>query len=111
MCFSEFRLQDVPLQMIALIANPVGGPAVWELMSARWEEVTKLLPSKTTHYLVSSITTFVSDRSFAERVAAFHLEHPVESGQRQVEQSVERMLVGVAFAERIRPGLARQLAP
>jgi puromycin-sensitive aminopeptidase len=110
MCFSEFRLQDVPLQIISLIANPVGGAAVWERMTARWDEVTKLVPSKTTHYLVNSITTFISDRGFAERVAAFHLEHPVDSGQRQVEQSVERMLVGVAFAERVRPGLARQLA-
>ncbi|HUD68775.1 MAG TPA: M1 family metallopeptidase [Acidimicrobiales bacterium] len=110
MCFSEFRLQDVPLQMIALIANPVGGPAVWEQMTARWDEVIKLLPSKTTHYLVNSITTFIADRAFAERVAGFHLEHPVDSGQRQVDQSVERMLVGVAFAERVRPDLARQLA-
>jgi len=110
MCFSEFRLQDVPLQVIALIANPVGGPSVWEKMTARWDEVITLLPSKTTHYLVNSITTFIADRAFAERVAGFHLEHPVDSGQRQVEQSVERMLVGVAFAERVRPGLARQLA-
>jgi puromycin-sensitive aminopeptidase len=110
MCFSEFRLQDVPLQIISLVANRVGGPAVWERMTARWDEVTKLVPSKTTHYLVNSITTFISDRGFAERVAAFHLEHPVDSGQRQIEQSVERMLVGVAFAERVRPGLARQLA-
>ena len=109
MCFGEFRLQDVPLQIIALIANPVGGPAVWEQMTARWDEVSTMLPSKTQHYLVNSVTTFIADRAFAERVAAFHLAHPVESGQRQVEQSVERMLVGVAFAERVRPGLANQL--
>jgi len=110
MCFSEFRLQDVPLQVISLVANPVGGPSVWEQLAGRWDEVTKLMPSKSTHYLVNSVTTFISDRTFAERVAAFHLEHPVESGQRQVEQSVERMLVGVAFAERVRLGLAQQLA-
>jgi puromycin-sensitive aminopeptidase len=110
MCFGEFRLQDVPLQIISLIANPVGGRTVWEEMTARWDEVIKLLPTKTTHYLVNSVTTFIADRAFAERVAAFHLEHPVDSGQRQVEQSVERMLVGVAFAERIRPGLTQYLA-
>ena len=80
-------------------------------MTRPWDEISKMLPSKSTHYLANSITTFVSDRAFAERVAEFHLGHPVDSGQRQVEQSVERMLVGVAFAERVRPVLARQLTP
>ena len=51
---------------------------------------------------MNSITTFVSDRAFAERVAAFHRAHPVESGQRQVEQSIERMLMGVGL-RRARP--------
>jgi len=110
LCFGEFRLQDVPLQMISLLANPVGGPAAWEQMTGRWEELHQLLPSKVVHYLVDSISTFVSDRAFAERVAAFHRDHPVDSGQRLVDQSVERMLTGVAFAERVRPGLAAQLA-
>jgi len=110
MCFGEFRLQDVPLQVISLLANPVGGPAVWERMASRWDEIHQTLPSKVVHYLVASISTFVSDRDFAERVAAFHREHPVDSGQRQVEQSIERMLTGVAFAERVRPTLAALLA-
>jgi hypothetical protein len=68
------------------------------------------MPSKAVHYLVNSITTFIADRAFAERVAAFHSGHPVESGQRQVEQSIERMLMGVAFAERVRPDLAAMLS-
>jgi puromycin-sensitive aminopeptidase len=110
MCFGEFRLQDVPLQMISLLANPEGGPAVWEQLAGRWDEINLMLPSKVLHYLVNSITTFVSDRAFAERVSAFHRAHPVDSGQRQVEQSIERMLLGVDFAERIRPDLSAQLA-
>jgi puromycin-sensitive aminopeptidase len=110
MCFGEFRLQDVPLQMISLLANPEGGPVVWEQLAERWDEINLMLPSKVLHYLVNSITTFVSDRAFAERVAVFHRAHPVDSGQRQVEQSIERMLLGVDFAERIRPDLAAQLA-
>jgi puromycin-sensitive aminopeptidase len=110
MCFGQFRLQDVPPQMIALLANPIGGPAAWERMTAQWDEIHQMLPSKVVHYLVDSITTFVRDRAFAERVAAFHHSHPVDSGQRQVEQSIERMLTGVGFAERVRPLLATQLA-
>jgi len=100
----------VPLQVIALLANPVGGPAVWSAMTARWDEMNQMLTSKVLHYLVTSITTFISDRAFAERVATFHRAHPVDSGQRQVEQAIERMLTGVAFAERVAPTLAGQLA-
>ena len=110
LCFGEFRVQDVPLQVIALLANPVGGPAVWSAMTARWDEMNQMLTSKVLHYLVTSITTFISDRAFAERVATFHRAHPVDSGQRQVEQAIERMLTGVAFAERVAPTLAGQLA-
>jgi hypothetical protein len=110
MCFSEFRLQDVPLQVVVMLANPVGGPAAWQMLADRWDEISELMPSKAVHYLVNSITTFIADRAFAERVAAFHSGHPVESGQRQVEQSIERMLMGVAFAERVRPDLAAMLS-
>jgi puromycin-sensitive aminopeptidase len=110
MCFSEFRLQDVPLQMMSLLANRTGGPAAWERLTGRWDDVTSMLPSKVVHYLVQSMVTFIADRGFAERVAAFHREHPVESGQRQIDQCIERMLTGVAFAERVRPTLTAQLA-
>ena len=110
MCFTEFRLQDVPLQVVSLLSNRTGGRDAWEQLSGRWDEMTTAMPSKVLHYLVTSITTFIADREFAERVAAFHLAHPVDSGQRQVEQSVERMLMGVAFAERVRPTLAAMLS-
>ena len=109
MCFDEFRLQDVPLQMVALLGNRTGGPAVWERLSSRWEEINAKLPPQTLHFLVISIVTFIQDRAFAGRVAAFHAAHPMESAQRQVDQRVERMLVGVDFAERVRPGLVTQL--
>ena len=56
MCFGELRLQDVPLQMISLLANRVGGPAAWAQLTTRWEEINQLLPSKVLHYLVDSIT-------------------------------------------------------
>ena len=70
-----------------------------------------MLPSKVLHYLVDSVMTFVADRAFAERVAEFHGEHPVESGPAPGRRSrVERMLDGVAFAPRVQPGLATQLA-
>jgi puromycin-sensitive aminopeptidase len=111
LCFTEFRLQDVPLVVLSVLANRTGGKAAWVRMTGRWDELARTMPSKSAAYLVRSVTTFIDDRAFAERVATFHREHPVESGQRQVEQDIERMLMGVAFAERVRPGLAAMFTP
>jgi len=91
--------------VISLIANRVGGPRAWELLTARWDEITTMMPAKAQSYLVAAIPTFIADPEFANRVAAFHLANPVASGQRSVEQDVERMLMGAAFAERVRPQL------
>ena len=55
------------------------------------------------------VSTLISDRAFAERVAAFHRTHPLENSQQRVDQAVERMFDGVAFAERARPTLADAL--
>jgi len=106
LCFSEFRLQDVPLLVISMIANRAGGPRAWELLVEKWDELLSFMPAKSQSYLVAAIPTFIADRPFAERVAEFHRAHPVASGQRSVEQDVERMLTGVAFAERVRPVLS-----
>jgi puromycin-sensitive aminopeptidase len=110
LCFTEFRLQDVPLVVLSLLANRTGGKAAWVKMADRWDDLMSKMPSKSASYLVTSVTTFIDDRAFAERVAAFHRAHPVESGQRSVDQDLERMLMGVAFAERVRPGLAAVFA-
>ena len=47
---------------------------------------------------------------FAAAVVQFLADHPLASGPRRVAQSVERLGVNVAFADRERDRLARQLA-
>ena len=109
-CFEWFRIQDAPHVLYNLMNNPVAGPAVWDQVAATWDETLAKIPPQLQMALGLGIGGFVDDAAFAERVAAFHRAHVLESGQPLVDQAVERMLHGSAFAERVRPGLLAQLA-
>jgi hypothetical protein len=108
-CFELFRVQDAPRVIVRLMVNPAGGPAVWEELSRAWVPTLARIPVLMQFAVAEGVSSFIGDRSVAERVAAFHRANPIEVGQRRVAQSVERMLDGVAFAERARPGLAAAL--
>jgi hypothetical protein len=59
--------------------------------------------------MLGGISQQISSASHARIVADFIVAHPLNSGQRTVLQDVERMSVGVAFAERETPRIATVL--
>jgi ERAP1-like C-terminal domain len=108
-CFELFRSQDVPFVILRLVSNPVAGAAVWESLATSWEDTLRQIPAPMHYFVGAGVATLISDRAFAERVAAFHRDHPIAISQSRVTQAVEQMFDGVAFAERARPGLADAL--
>jgi puromycin-sensitive aminopeptidase len=107
--FELFRGQDAPFVIAELLANPAGGPAVWEALAAAWDPTIARLSAGLQAPMVRGIASF-SDPALVDRVASFHATHPVDAGQRSVEQCVERMRHRAAFAQRVRPGLGDVLA-
>jgi hypothetical protein len=102
-CLIEFRSQDAPLIIPALMRNDATGPAVWRYVTEHWDEATKRISSNHHARLAGGITTFIRDPAFADEVEAFHLAHPVPGGYpATVEQQLERMRVGLEFASTIR---------
>jgi puromycin-sensitive aminopeptidase len=108
-CFEWFRSQDAPFVIVGLMGNSVGGEAVWEQVAATWDETRAKIPAQLQYSLGVGVSGLVGDAAFADRVAAFHRAHVLESGQPLIERAVERMLHGVAFAERVRPDLVELL--
>jgi puromycin-sensitive aminopeptidase len=108
-CFELFRAQDVPFVILRLVMNPVGGAAVWEALAASWEATLAKIPPSMQFVLGLGVSTLIADPALAARIAAFHRDHPIGTSQTRVEQAVEQMLNGVAFAERARPDLALAL--
>jgi hypothetical protein len=102
-CLREFRNQDGPLILPALMRNEATGPAVWRFMTDNWDEAMKRFPSNYHARLAYSVNTFIKDPAFAAEVEAFHLAHPVPGGYpANTTQSLERLRVGLAFADVIR---------
>ena len=97
-CFTEFRSQDAPIVLGILTRNASTGPAVWRYIVSRWDEALEKFPSSSQSRLALGVPMFISDEVFADVVEQFHTSHPLAGDQRTVEQQLERMRVGLAFA-------------
>ncbi|HET8990198.1 MAG TPA: M1 family metallopeptidase [Acidimicrobiales bacterium] len=106
-CFEEFRAQDAPLILPLLTMNERSGPAVWRYIASRWDDAkARFAPSQLAR-LASGTPTFLADPDLAAEVIAFHTAHPVPGGYpATVEQQLERLRVGLLFAEAIRAQFA-----
>jgi hypothetical protein len=101
-CFSTFRNQDGAIELGLLTMNQVSGPAVWRYLTRRWDEAIEKFPPATHSRLGAGISTFISDPAFANEVERFHTEHSLGGEQRMIEQQLERMRIGLAFADAVR---------
>jgi puromycin-sensitive aminopeptidase len=104
-CFSELRNQDASTEFHILTMNAVTGPSVWRYMTSRWDDVLATFPPNTLSYTTRGIVTFINDAALADEVEAFHRSHTLEGEQKEVEQNIERMRVGLTFAAAMREQL------
>jgi puromycin-sensitive aminopeptidase len=102
LAMSEVRRQDGPHLVNALLANRVGAPAVWEQVKTNWVGIQDRFPDVTHARVVGNVLRLCHDPALAADVEAFLTAHPVAVGQRTVAQTLERLRVNVAFAERMR---------
>jgi puromycin-sensitive aminopeptidase len=102
-CFTTFRTQDAAIVLGQLSTNRVSGPAVWRYFTNRWDEAMEKFPPSTHSRLAMGVPTFITDEEFANTVEKFHTEHSLGGEQRMIEQQLERMRVGLAFADAVRP--------
>ena len=110
LAMTEVRSQNGFMVIGALLANRVGGQAVWTRLTESWEAVLDRFPKNAPPRILESIPALCADAAFADGVIDFLAAHPLTSGPRRVAQSAERLGVNVAFAARERPELTDSLA-
>jgi puromycin-sensitive aminopeptidase len=110
LAMTEVRSQNGFIVLGALLANRVGGQAVWTRLTESWEAVIERFPKNAPPRILETIPALCADAAFAEQVIDFLAAHPLASGPRRVAQSSERLRVNVAFAARERPELTDSLA-
>jgi puromycin-sensitive aminopeptidase len=114
---SEVRTQNAPFVVQLLLGNRAGGPQAWAFVKERWEELLGRLPDNTIPRMVDGVSALWRPAELAADVHAFFAKHPLRSGQRTLQQTLERLDVNRAFAEREAPALgatldrARQAGP
>jgi puromycin-sensitive aminopeptidase len=104
-CFNEFRTQDAPIVLGLLSRQRATGPAVWKLVTSRWNEIRDRFPPNVQSRVTSGVPTFIADHPFAAEVAEFHRSHPIPGEERLLEQLLERLRVGLDFADAMRTQL------
>jgi puromycin-sensitive aminopeptidase len=101
-CFSTFRTQDGAIVLGQLSANRVTGPKVWQYLTSRWDEAMEKFPPSSLSRLAFGVPTYITDEAFANTVEKFHHEHSLGGEQRMIDQQLERMRIGLRFAEAVR---------
>jgi len=109
LCRDELRTQDAPYVVRQLLTNRTQGEAVFDALCASWDEVLERFPENSHSRMLSGIALLYTSPAVAEKVTSFVQSHPIATGQRSVEQDLERLSVGVALGERLAPTLAQTL--
>ena len=97
---TTIRSQDAPYVVSRLLGNHTAGDQVFEALASTWDECLGRFPKDAHSRMVGGIAQQIKDPTHAADVGDFLVAHPLNSGQRTVLQDIERMMVGVAFAER-----------
>ncbi|MGH9046123.1 MAG: M1 family metallopeptidase [Acidimicrobiales bacterium] len=105
----DVRTQDAPYLITGLLANRVAGPAVFERLTDHFDEVLDRFPVNSHSRMLQGVRTMCGDAAVARRVTEFLSARPLRSGQRSVDQALERLWVNVDFVERERHGLSASL--
>ncbi len=107
---AEVRTQDAPYVILDLLTNRANGPVAWARLKESWDDVLARFPVNSHSRMLAGLRVLCRDEALADDVARFVAGHPVRSGQRSVDQALERLRINTAFGTRQRGGLGRVLA-
>ncbi len=105
----EVRSQNAPFLVQALLTNRTNGPAAWDRVVDHWDTLVDRTPANILPRMLDGVKLLCRHPALAAAVAAFVADHPLPTGQRTVDQAVERLFVNVGVAGRLRPSVADDL--
>ncbi len=108
MARTEVRTQNAPFVFQIALANRERGPDAWRFLTTHWTELCGKFPDQMISRMVDTVSSLCQPE-LAAQVHSFFQAHPLATGQRTVDQALERLDVNLAFVTRIRPELAKLL--
>ncbi len=110
LCLGEVRTQNAPFLLSSLLAGRESGPASWRFVAENWDTLVGRFPDNTIPRMLDALRWLLAPPGIDDEVRSFLAAHPLRTGQRSVEQTLERFGVNVAFARREGPRLGGALA-
>ncbi|HXQ43114.1 MAG TPA: M1 family metallopeptidase [Acidimicrobiales bacterium] len=101
MARTEVRTQNAPFVVQQLLAHRDHGPTTWRRVRQDWDDLMARFPANIVPRMLDGVRLLCRDPALADDVRTFIGTHPVPSGQRTVDQIVERLGVNEAFVARL----------
>ncbi|HLX89927.1 MAG TPA: M1 family aminopeptidase, partial [Acidimicrobiales bacterium] len=110
LALTEVRTQNGPFMVQALLAQRDNGPATWARLRDHWAAAQERFPSNIFPRMLDSVKLLCRDPVLGNEVRDFLSSHPVPSGQRTVDQVVERLGVNMTLAAHLADKTAGELS-
>jgi puromycin-sensitive aminopeptidase len=104
----EFRTQDAPFVVRALLAGVHGRAQAWRFMQDQWDEMNRLYPATGLRRMCEGVTALVTPQWEAE-VRRFFGERKIDLGGKTLRQYLEQLRIAVALRQREGANLAGYL--
>jgi puromycin-sensitive aminopeptidase len=98
---TEVRTQNAPFVVQQLLAHRDHGPATWARVRDSWDELVARFPANMIPRMLDGVRLLCRDPALADDVRRFLTTHPIPSGQRTVDQTIERLGVNEAFVAHV----------
>lgn len=100
-CFTEFRTQDAPYLIGAMMTNRHIAEQVWRGLTERWVEAQDRFPASAHARMLGGVAYLCTEAWHAEEIRAFHEANPLAVGQLTLSQVLDRRDVHASFAARV----------
>ncbi|HZS12203.1 MAG TPA: ERAP1-like C-terminal domain-containing protein, partial [Nitrospirales bacterium] len=105
----EIRTQDAPYLVRLVLLNVHGRERAWSFVTREWDTMARLYPKNGLRRMCDGIVGLATPE-LERQVGRFFAERKIDLGGKTLEQYLEQLRITVAFRERVRPTLARDLA-
>jgi puromycin-sensitive aminopeptidase len=98
----EVRSQDAPYLVMSVLGRREGSESAWEAIETHWDEMQARWPSNSTHRMLEALPALAAaGEAVAQRALHWLDDHPMARGELRLRQSRERLLINLAFKQRV----------
>lgn len=99
MTLSEIRSQNGPFVIATMLSNRESGKTTWEFVRDNWEKILERFPDNTIPRMLGGIAFLVAEDSYLleSEIRSFFEEHKIPTGEKSLNQTLERYSVNIAF--------------